>query len=135
MQGITAWELVRDRRCCSCSCSAALFCSLETIFWRSLSLSQLMILLVFFFCYNLCRVLWSFKRRDELSNPYDLMCFLPTWLTQFIHKEILYILSFLELTKLPFCYILDSFHPSILKPLLSPCQVLRMWQPEDYKFH
>jgi len=83
MQGITAGELVRDRRCCSCSCSAALFCSLETIL-RVLvfSLSAYdpsgFFTLVPFFCYQLCRVLWSFKRRDELSNPYDLMCFLPT---------------------------------------------------------
>lgn len=57
-QGITAWEFVIERRSCSFSCSATLFCSLETIFMCfifSLSLSLFFYdrFLAFFLSFNL----------------------------------------------------------------------------------
>jgi len=103
MQGnITAWELVIERRSCSFSCSAALFCSLETILFCALALSDrsggLAIAFSFmwcliFFCYELCWSLYGLLIDGMGSQIYMTFCkesHMIVYLSQFLHKQILH---------------------------------------------
>ena len=98
-QGITAWELVMERRSCSFSCSAARLCSLETMSYFFLALSFLSPLS--FSSNQLCKALRLFKREgDELSNRYDLL--LAYHMTASVSSQQNTIQTLPQLTKLPF---------------------------------
>lgn len=131
MQGITAWELVIERRFCSFSCSAALFCSLETILC-ALSLSPLMILLLaffpsgaFLFAINSAEFCGHLKEGMS-SQIHMISCvfFQHDCLSLFINK---YYIHFGWTYKSTLLYILESFHLPNFKMLLSLCQVLTYW--------
>ena len=89
-----------ERSSCSFSCSAALLCSLETMGY-CFSLSSFSSAFSFSSYELFCEALRLFKRRDELSNRYDLL-FASFHMTASVSSQQNTIQSGAQLTNLPF---------------------------------